>query len=74
MRLGGRTCDIPGARSLPSIDHFRLYRATGLLGSSSPAPYEYVEIIGSEPIFLLSEPFARNFCGELPLFSDEENR
>ena len=71
---GGRTCDIPGARSLLSIDNFQIYRTTGLLSSSSPAPYEYVEGIGSEPIFPPVEPLARNFRDELPLIRGEENR
>jgi hypothetical protein len=81
-----RTRDIPGVRSLPSIDDFQVYRTTGLLGSSATAPYQYVEIIdiadmdgffkdvsgapsqaiarefrdflGSEPIFILTEPLA----------------
>lgn len=79
-----RTRDIPGVRSLPSIDDFQIYRTTGLLGSNATAPYQYVEIIdiadmdgffkdvsgapsqavarefraflGSEPIFMLTEP------------------
>ncbi|QYE35992.1 REDY-like protein HapK [Polymorphobacter sp. PAMC 29334] len=40
-----RTRDIPGVRALPSIDDFQIYRTTGLLGGSAPAPYQYVEII-----------------------------
>ncbi len=40
-----RTRDIPGVRSLPSIDDFQIYRTTGLLGAGGAAPYDYVEII-----------------------------
>ena len=40
-----RERDIPGVRSLGSIDDFQVYRATGLLGSATPSPYAYVEII-----------------------------
>lgn len=40
-----RTRDIPGVRSLPSIDDFTVLRTTGLLGSEGKAPYDYVEII-----------------------------
>ena len=40
-----RTRDIPGVRSLPSIDDFTVLRTTGLLGGGGPAPYAYVEII-----------------------------
>lgn len=37
--------DIPGVRSLPSVDDFQVYRATGLLGSAGTSPFAYVEII-----------------------------
>ena len=40
-----RTRDIPGVRSLPSIDDFTVLRTTGLLGSDGKPPYDYVEII-----------------------------
>ncbi len=40
-----RTRDIPGVRSLPSIDDFTVLRTTGLLGTDARAPYDYVEII-----------------------------
>ena len=40
-----RTRDIPGVRALPSIDDFRVYRATGLLGGEGTSPYEYIEVI-----------------------------
>ena len=40
-----KTRDIPIVRSLPSVDDFQVYRTTGLLGSSEPAPYAYIEII-----------------------------
>ncbi len=37
--------DLPGVRSLPSIDDFNIYRATGLLGSTDKPPFDYIEII-----------------------------
>lgn len=40
-----RTRDIPGVRSMPSVDDFTVLRTTGLLGSETPAPFAYVEII-----------------------------
>jgi hypothetical protein len=40
-----KTRDMPTVRSLPSIDEFRAYRVTGLLGSETPAPYGYAEVI-----------------------------
>ncbi|MGI4880355.1 MAG: hypothetical protein ACRYG4_23050 [Janthinobacterium lividum] len=40
-----RNRDIPGVRSLPSVDDFRVYRTTGLLGGNGAAPYAYVEVL-----------------------------
>lgn len=40
-----KTRDIPGVRSLPSVDDFQVYRSTGLFGGGGPAPYAYFEII-----------------------------
>ena len=40
-----QTRDLPTVRSLPSVDDFRAYRVTGLLGSETPAPYAYAEVI-----------------------------
>ena len=40
-----KTRDLPGVRSLASIDNFQVYRATGLLGSTAAPPYAYVEVI-----------------------------
>ncbi len=40
-----KTRDIPGVRSLASIDDFKIYQVTGLLGSEAAAPYAYAEVI-----------------------------
>lgn len=40
-----RTRDMPGVRSLTSIDDFQILRATGLLGTDAAPPYRYIEII-----------------------------
>ena len=40
-----RKTDIPGVRSLVSVDDFTVYRSTGLLGTDAPPPYKYIEII-----------------------------
>ncbi len=37
--------DIPGVRSLPSIDNFDIYRVTGLLGSQDQPPFAYAEVM-----------------------------
>ncbi len=40
-----RSRDIPGVRSLPSIDNFTVHKVTGLLGSEGKPPFAYVEVI-----------------------------
>lgn len=40
-----RSRDIPGVRSLPSVDDFQVYRATGIFGSPAKPPFEYFEVI-----------------------------
>ena len=40
-----KTTDLPVVNRLASVDRFQVLRAEGLFGSSSPAPYDYVEII-----------------------------
>ena len=40
-----RSRDLPGMRALPSIDDFRVYRTSGLLGGDGNAPFAYVQII-----------------------------
>lgn len=40
-----RGTDLPVVRQLPSVGSFEVFRAAGLLGSTAPAPYDYVEMI-----------------------------
>jgi len=40
-----RTTDIPGVRALGSVEDFRVYRLTGLLGREERPPYTYAEVI-----------------------------
>lgn len=40
-----RTRDIPGVRSLPSVEDFQVHRANGVFGSDARPPYEYFEVI-----------------------------
>jgi len=37
--------DVPTVKGLASVDDFRVYRSSGILGTDTPAPYDYVEII-----------------------------
>ena len=40
-----RTTDIPGVNALGSVKDFQVHRATGVLGSDTPPPYAYFEVI-----------------------------
>ncbi|HEX5461502.1 MAG TPA: hypothetical protein VFX20_16185 [Steroidobacteraceae bacterium] len=40
-----RTTDIPGVRTLSSVEGFEVYRTLGLLGTDARPPYSYIEII-----------------------------
>ncbi|HVY34356.1 MAG TPA: hypothetical protein VG960_08020 [Caulobacteraceae bacterium] len=40
-----RAVDLPTVNNLPSIRQFEVFRTTGVLGSSEPPPYSYIEII-----------------------------
>ncbi len=40
-----KSVDLPSVRNLDSIDSFRVFRSTGMLGSKEAAPYEYIEVI-----------------------------
>ena len=40
-----KSVDLPTVRNLGSIDGFRVFRSTGLLGTEEAAPYEYIEVI-----------------------------
>jgi hypothetical protein len=40
-----RTVDLPTVNALGSIDSFTVFRTTGLLGSDSPPPYGFIEVL-----------------------------
>jgi len=40
-----RSTDIPTVNGLPSIERFEVFRSTAVLGSDTPPPYAYFEII-----------------------------
>ena len=40
-----RSTDLPTVNSLKSVDNFKVFRASGLLGSGAVAPYQYIETI-----------------------------
>ncbi len=40
-----RTTDIPIVNALPSIRSFTVHKATGVMGSDQPPPYQYIEVV-----------------------------
>ena len=40
-----KTTDIPVVNRLPSIDSFRVFEATGVMGSETAPPYQYIEVV-----------------------------
>lgn len=40
-----KSTDLPTVRKLGSVDDFSVLRTTGLLGTETPAPYQYVELL-----------------------------
>jgi hypothetical protein len=40
-----RRTDLPTVNALPSMERFELFKATGLLGTSAPPPFAYIEVL-----------------------------
>ena len=40
-----RNSDLPTVNNLSSVSGFTVHRATGLLGSDAPSPYQYIEVL-----------------------------
>jgi hypothetical protein len=40
-----QTVDVPNVKRLPSVDDFKVFKTSGVLGTDQNAPYQYVEII-----------------------------
>lgn len=69
-----KDADIPGVRGLPSVTDYRVHKATGLLGSDAPSPYQYVEVIdvGDMDQFGIDAagPVVQKLAAELGSFAD----
>jgi hypothetical protein len=68
-----RDSDIPTVNALPSVDSFRVLRATGTLAGGT-SPFEYVEIIDVNDMARLGEDVARDpmtrIAAEFQAFAD----
>lgn len=56
-----RTRDLPGVRSLVSVNDFNVYRTTGVLFSDQRPPFDYIEILDVDDL----ENFMKDVAGEL---------
>jgi REDY-like protein HapK len=68
------TTDLPTVKNLNSVDDFKVYRMTNLLGSDTPAPYQYCEIIEVNDIGVLfaeiGTPLMQKVAAEFQAFAD----
>lgn len=70
-----QTSDIPAVRAMKTASEFRVLKATGLLGSDAPSPYQYIETIDISAV----EPFleeastdtAQKIAAEFQEFADQ---
>lgn len=69
-----KNTDIPTVNALGSVTRFSVLRATGLLGSDQPAPYQYVELLDVADMDKLGEDIAtetlRRVAAEFQGFAD----
>jgi len=50
-----RETDVPTGKGLPSVEDFRVYRVSDLLGSEARPPYGYVQVIDVSDLGRLGE-------------------
>ncbi|WP_439534746.1 REDY-like protein HapK [Polymorphobacter sp.] len=66
--------DMPSVRSLTSIDDFRVFQISGLLGSDGTPPYQYVEVIdvNDMDVFVseIGTPLMKDVAGEFQNWAD----
>ena len=69
-----RSTDLPIVNGLQSVDGFHVQRATGMLGTDDPPPYQYVEVILVNDMGKFGDEVAtetmRKVAGEFQVFAD----
>ena len=53
-----QTTDVPTVKGLDSVDDFKVYRLSGILGSENTPPFQYCEIIDVNNMEKLGEEIA----------------
>ena len=66
--------DVPTVKGLSSVDDFKVYRMNTLMGTESPSPYQYCEVIEVNDMGKLGEEVAtetmQRVAGEFQGFAD----
>jgi hypothetical protein len=66
--------DAPAAKSLASVDDWRVHKAIGLLGSDAALPFDYVEVVQVNDLDQLGSDVAsermQRVTGELLTFAE----
>jgi hypothetical protein len=66
--------DVPTVKRLISVDDFKVYRLGNLMGTESPSPYQYCEIIDVNDMAKLGEEVAsetmQRVAAEFQAFAD----
>jgi hypothetical protein len=69
-----KTRDMPGVRSLVSVNDFRVFGVTGIFGSDAKAPFQYTEVIdvGDMDGFLkdIGQPVMQEIAAEFQQWAD----
>ncbi|MEM6697088.1 MAG: REDY-like protein HapK [Bacteroidota bacterium] len=53
-----QTADVPTVKGLASVDDFKVYRLDTLMGTETPSPYQYCEVIDVNDMGKLGEEVA----------------
>jgi hypothetical protein len=69
-----RRVDLPIVGALSSVERFEIFKTTGLIGSTAPTPYQYIEIIDVRDMQLFGTEVAKQtmqrVAGEFATFAD----
>lgn len=60
-----KTVDLPTVNALPSIDAFRVFRSTGVLGSDAKPPFAYIEVLDVNDMDTFLSDVATPAMGEI---------
>jgi REDY-like protein HapK len=72
--MWARSVDVPTVKALRSIEDFRVFRASGVLGSEAASPYQYIEVVevNDMPLFFqeITTETLKNIAATFQGFAD----